>query len=181
MSATHVALLRGVNVGGHTKIGMADLCNLVTKRGFDETRSLLNSGNVVFRSKARSATQLERLFEIETAKQLDLETAFMVRSSAELKAVIANNPFPNEAERDPGHLIVMFLKDAADPDDVKALQDAIRGPEVVRAYGRHAYIVYPDGVGTSRLTITLIEKKLRTRGTGRNWNTVLKLANLLAA
>jgi uncharacterized protein (DUF1697 family) len=62
---------------------------------------------------------------------------------------------------------------------VKTLQAAVRGPETVRAVGRQAYIVYPDGVGKSKLTANLIESKLGTRGTGRNWNTVLKLADLV--
>jgi uncharacterized protein (DUF1697 family) len=72
----------------------------------------------------------------------------------------------------------MFLKEAPSREDVIALQTAIKGREVVRAEGRHAYIVYPDGVGRSRLTNALIERKLGTRGTGRNWNTVLKLGAL---
>ena len=89
--------------------------------------------------------------------------------------MVAGNPFPEEAERDPSHLLVIFLKEAPDRKDVMALQSAIKGREVVRAKGRHAYVVYPDGIGRSRLTSALIEKKLATRGTGRNWNTVLKL------
>jgi len=71
------------------------------------------------------------------------------------------------------------LRRAPDAKAVKALQAAIQGREVVRASGTHLYIVYPDGVGRSRLTNALIEKKLDTRGTARNWNTVLKL-NALA-
>ena len=73
---------------------------------------------------------------------------------------------------------MFFLKDAPDAKDVAALQAAITGPEIVRARGRQAYIVYPAGIGRSRLTITLIERKLGTRATGRNWNTVLKLGAL---
>jgi len=72
----------------------------------------------------------------------------------------------------------MCLRDAPDRAAVAGLQKAIAGREVVRTSGRHAYIVYPDGIGRSRLTVALIEKKLGTRGTGRNWNTVLKLAAL---
>jgi uncharacterized protein (DUF1697 family) len=74
----------------------------------------------------------------------------------------------------------MCLKASPPADRVAALQAAIRGREVVRAAGRHAYIVYPDGIGTSRLTVALIERKLGTRGTGRNWNTVLRLADVLS-
>ena len=70
---------------------------------------------------------------------------------------------------------MFFLKDPPAAKDVAALQATIRGPEIVRAKGRQAYIVYPDGIGRSRLTSALIERKLGTRATGRNWNTVLKL------
>ncbi len=72
----------------------------------------------------------------------------------------------------------MFLKRAANAKDVKAVQAAIAGPETIRADGRHLYIVYPDGIGRSRLTNALLEKKLGIRGTARNWNTVLKIAAL---
>jgi uncharacterized protein (DUF1697 family) len=104
-----------------------------------------------------------------------------VRSAADWRGVIDRNPFPREAEDDPGHLLVMAFKRAPTPGDVKALQAAISGREVVRADGTHAYLVYPDGIGRSRLTTALIEKTLGTRGTGRNWNTVLKLGALVSA
>ena len=71
-----------------------------------------------------------------------------------------------------------FLKGAAEAKDLKALQAAIKGPEIVRGEGRQAYIFYPDGIGRSRLTAAVIEKHLRSRATGRNWNTVLKLGAL---
>lgn len=172
----HIALLRAVNLPSHNQVGMADLRDLLTKQGFADARSLLQSGNLVFRSdRGTSAAQLERLLETEAAKRLGLETDFFVRTAADWKSVIAHNPFREEAHDDPGHLVVMFLKDAAAAKDVKALQAAITGREVVRASGRHAYLVYPDGIGRSHVTIALIEKHLGTRGTGRNWNTVLKL------
>ena len=174
----HLALLRGINVGGHKQVAMADLRALLTQLGLADARSLLQSGNLVFRSEARTGPQLERLLEAEAEKRLALQTDFFVRSAEQWKAVVAHNPFREEAERDPGHLIVLSLKDAPGLKDVKALQAAITGPEVVRAEGRHAYIVYPSGVGRSRLTNALIEKTLGTRATGRNWNTVLKIAAL---
>ena len=75
-------------------------------------------------------------------------------------------------------LLSQLLKQAANAKDVKAVQAAIAGPEIIRAEGRHLYIVYPAGIGKSRLTNALIEKKLGIRGTARNWNTVLKIAAL---
>jgi uncharacterized protein (DUF1697 family) len=177
----HVALLRGINVGGHKPVSMADLRDLLTQLGLGDVRSLLQSGNLVFSVNGRTPAQLERLLEETTATRLGLETDFFVRTAREWKGVVAHNPFPKEAARDPGHLVAMFLKDAPSVTGVKALQQAITGPEVVAPGGKHLYIVYPNGIGRSRLTNALIDKQLGTRGTGRNWNTVLKLARLTTA
>jgi uncharacterized protein (DUF1697 family) len=179
--ATHIALLRAVNLPGHNKVGMADLRKLLADLGFENVQSILQSGNLIFESTGKTPAQLEGLLESEAKKRLGLETPFFVRSAKDWKAVVAGNPFPEEAERDPGHLIVVFLKKEASAKDVAVLQAAIKGREVVRAKGRHAYIVYPDGVGRSKLTNVMIEKKLGSSGTGRNWNTVLKLGDLVGA
>ncbi len=176
--ATYVGLLRAVNLGSHNKIAMSDLREWLTGLGMSNPRTLLQSGNMVFDAAARSAPQLERTLESAAVKQLGLETPFFVRTDREWHGIIADNPFPKEAKTDPGHLVMMCLKDAPGATAVKALQDAIGGRELVRANGRQAYFVYPDGIGRSRLTITLIEKQLGTIGTARNWNTVLKLAVL---
>jgi uncharacterized protein (DUF1697 family) len=176
----HIALLRAVNVGGATSVAMSALRDLAAQLGLEAPRTLLQSGNVVFRSDAWPA-ELERLLEEETARRLGLRTDYFVRSAAEWRAAIDANPFPGAAARDPGHLVVMALKDAPEAEAVAALQAAIKGRETVSAVGRQAYIVYPDGIGRSRLTIRLVEGKLGTRGTGRNWNTVLKLATLAGA
>jgi uncharacterized protein (DUF1697 family) len=172
----HIALLRAINLPRHGQVAMADLRDLLVRLGFTEPRSLLQSGNLVFRTAPISSARLEGVLEAEARKHLALETDFIVRTSTEWREVVAANPFPREAESDPGHLVVMPLKAKADPARVEALRSAIRGREIVRAVGKQLYIVYPDGIGRSRLTVALIEKKLGTRGTGRNWNTALKLA-----
>jgi uncharacterized protein (DUF1697 family) len=174
--ATYIALARGINVGGHNMIAMADLRKLLTRMGFEDTQSLLQSGNLVFRGRIQSTGKLEELLEIEVKKRLSVEPRFFVRTAREWQSIIARNPFPEEAERDPGHLVVMFFKDAPEARALKALQGAIEGSEVIRAEGRQGYVIYPDGIGRSPLTLPLIESKLGTKGTGRNWNTVLKLA-----
>jgi len=176
---THVALIRGINVGGRKMVAMSELRDMLTALGFAEARSLLQSGNLIFRAAGKSAPKLEAMLEAEAAKRLELTTDFFIRTAAEWDEVVAANPFPREAARDPGRLIVVFLKSAPDAKAVKALREAIPGREVIEAKGRQAYIVYPDGMGRSRLTGALIERKLATRGTARNWNTVLKLAALV--
>jgi uncharacterized protein (DUF1697 family) len=174
---THIALLRAINVAGHQNVAMAELRAMFEALGFDDVRTLLQTGNVVFRG-AGSSAALERKLESEAKARLGLETDFMVRTVKELAEAVAENPFPREAERDPGHLVLLFLKDAPKAADVKALQAAIKGRETVETFGKQLYAVYPDGIGRSNLTNKLIEDKLTTRATGRNWNTVLKLAAL---
>jgi uncharacterized protein (DUF1697 family) len=173
-----IALLRGVNVGGHQAVAMSGLRDLLTQLGFVGARSILQSGNLIFRCEARTGVDLESMLETEAQTRLGIRADFLIRNAKEWREVVARNPFRKEAENDPSHLVVMFLKSAANAKDVKAIQAAIAGSEIIRADGRHLYIVYPDGIGRSRLTNALLEKKLGIRGTARNWNTVLKIAAL---
>src|ERR1700733_8408050 len=174
----HIALLRGVNVGGHRTVAMSDLRDLITDLGFSDARTLLQSGNLVFRGNGSGGAALEQLLETEAAKRLGLEADFLIRSAEKWKDVVARNPFPKEAERDPSHLVVMFLKSAVNLKTVSAVQAAIAGRETIRADRGQVYIVYPDGIGRSRVSNVFLEGKLGIRGTARNWNTVLKLAAL---
>ena len=171
-----VALLRGINVGGHKPVSMSDLRDFMTALGLGDVRSLLQSGNLLFSRGRCPAADLEVLLEAEAQKRLGLACDFFVRSGREWDELVADNPFPDEAARDPGHLVAVCLKDAPPEEVVGALRKAIAGKEAVAAVGRILYVVYPEGIGRSKLTHALIEKKLATRGTGRNWNTVLKLA-----
>jgi len=177
--ARFVALLRGINVVGRNRVAMSDLRAFAELLGLAEPTTVLQSGNLVFGDKRRTAAALERLLEKENANHFEAAITYMVRSAKEWRAIVENNPFPKEANRDPGHLLMMALKAPAKASDVAALEAAIQGPEYVCAVEQQLYVVYPNGVGKSKLTHGLIEKKLRTRVTGRNWNTVLKLAELV--
>jgi uncharacterized protein (DUF1697 family) len=171
----YIALLRGINVGGNRKVAMSDLREIVAGLGFEDVCTYLQTGNVVFRGKSVKATRLEQLLESEADKRLGLQTTFFVRTGEEWKATVEHNAFPKQAKNDPGHLVVQFLKNVPSPGAVKALQTASKGPEGIRAKGNRLYIVYPEGIGRSRLTAALMESKLSTVCTGRNWNTVLNL------
>ncbi len=173
-----VALLRGVNVGGRRRVAMSELRSCLVKLGLEDVRTLLQSGSVVFRSHGQSGAVLERFLELEVEKCLGLRTDFIVRSASELSSILQRNPFNDQAKRDPSHLIVFFLKHAPAGQAVEALRESIRGPEILEARGKEVYIVYPAGIARSRLTIDVIEGQLTSRGSGRNWNTVSKLATL---
>lgn len=151
---------------------MADLQEFFAKLGFEDARTLLNSGNVVFSADRRSDATLEKFFEAETEKKFKVKTEFFVRTKQEMQALVADNPFPDEAKNDPGHLLVVFMKDVPDAKDVAAVQAANKGRETLKAIGKHLYVYYPDGVGESKLRLPWI-------GSGRNWNTVLKIVALL--
>jgi uncharacterized protein (DUF1697 family) len=175
---TYIALLRAINVGGNSKIAMADLKAMLADLGYANPQTLLQTGNLIFQSKESSSDKLEAKLELAAAERFDLQTDVLVRTVNEWQQAIAANPFPKEAASDPSHLLIMPLKQAPSKQAVKELQTAIHGRETVAAVGRELYIVYPDGIGRSKLTNKLIETRLGTRGTGRNWNTALKLAAL---
>ena len=177
----HVALLRAINLAGRNRVAMADLRALAGRLKLQNAQTLLQSGNLVFTADTRPAAAVERAFEAASERTFGFAIDFFVRGEDEWRAVVADNPFPREAVRDPGRLVVAFLKDAPKASSGKALQEAIAGNEIVRVKGRHAYIYYPDGQGRSKLTASLIEKMLGTRGTARNWNTILKIAALSRA
>lgn len=176
--ALQIALLRAVNVGGRT-IRMAELRALFAELGFTDTRTLLQSGNVVFNAGTRTGPALEAFLEAETEQQLKLRAEYFVRTAAQWKKAIAQNPFARQAKKDPSHLLLMPMKSAPKKHELAALEAVIRGRERVQAVGGQLYAVYPDGIGRSKLTTQVIERALGTRCTGRNWNTVLKLDALL--
>jgi uncharacterized protein (DUF1697 family) len=179
MAVRRIALLRGVNVAGNKMVAMADLRALLTRLGYGDVQSVLQSGNLVFsvRGAARSCAALESHLEKEVEKALAMKADFHVRTGDEWKSVIDGNPFRAEAARDPSHLLVSFFKAPLVPANVKALQAAITGPERLHADGRHLYMVFPDGMGNSKAA-GLVDKKLAARGTARTWNTVMKLSAL---
>jgi len=175
-----VALLRAVNLPGRNRIGADELRSLAASVGLRDARTLLQTGNLVFRG-GGTGEALEAALERAAALRLGLQTDCFVRTAAQLREVVARNPFPEAARHDPAHLVVSFLKETPTPAAVAALRAAIPGRETVSAVGRHLYAVYPDGIGRSHLTAALMDRKLETRGTARNWNTVLKLADLAGA
>jgi uncharacterized protein (DUF1697 family) len=177
----YIALLRAVNLGGATQISMTALREELVHLGCTGVSSLLQSGNLVFDSTETDAARLEARLESSVERDLHFSTEFMVRSAPEWARIVAGNPFPREATSDPGHLLVTVLKAAPRPAQWTALAAAIPGREKVLGRGREGYFHYPDGVGRSKLTATLIERHLGVRGTSRNWNTVLRLAARVSA
>lgn len=174
---TLAGLLRAVNVGGR-KLLSADLKRVAEALGFVDPTTLLASGNVVFGTEMASAEAAKAL-EAEILKELGLAADVMARDLAELEAVIAGNPFPQQAKDAPNRLMAMFL--SGEPQaGLEALESACVAGEEVRMGPGCLYLYYPAGAGTSKLSNVVIERRLKVRGTARNWNTVGKLRDMLA-
>jgi uncharacterized protein (DUF1697 family) len=173
-----VALLRAINVAGHAPIPMARLREWLTALGYEDVRSYLQTGNLVFSDPHRPRRDLEEHLEAEADRRLHLRTDFLVRTATQWTTILENNPFPAMAEDDPAHLVVVMLKKAPPEARVRDLATRHSGPEELRVGARHLYVTYPAGIGTSRLTLARIEATLAIRGTARNWNTVRALAAL---
>ncbi len=168
--AEFVALLRAVNVGGTGKLAMADLVTMCEQAGFTGVKTYIQSGNVVFRSRAGEASVQANL-ERALAAKLGKPVAVFVRRAAELDQVLADNPFKAAP---PSRVMVVFLAKAPPVDTLAAVQ-ASAGEQVALG-ARELYIWYPDGQGTSKLKVPGM-----AAGTARNINTVTKLAAMAHA
>ena len=177
----YIVLLRAVNLGGVTQVAMARFREILEDLGLTEVRTLLQSGNAVGRADAWTAPALEAAVEKELTQSYGRAAEVFVRSAGEWSAILAANPFPREAETDPARLVLTLLKSPPSAAAWRSLDAAIEGREYARGRGREAYIVYPDGIGRSKLTAQRIERSLGCRGTSRNWNTVRKLAAAASA
>ncbi|HWA60276.1 MAG TPA: DUF1697 domain-containing protein [Caulobacteraceae bacterium] len=178
-SDIRIALLRAVNVGGTGKLPMAGLRALASDLGFGAARTMLQTGNLVFESDAEPPA-LEARLQAALADRFRLQTRVFVRAAADWNAAIAANPFADAAREDPSHLLLLPLTAPVSGEALEGLAAAIRGRERVAAEGLHAYAVYPDGIGTSKLTMAILERFLGPT-TGRNWNTALKIAAAAAS
>lgn len=170
-------LLQGINVGGR-KLPMAELKALVEALGYGEVRTLLASGNVVFAAEGGAAA-IEKALEAALEAH-GLKTDVLVRDHAELAAILAANPFPDAAEAHPNHLLVHFHRDPVPGEPLARLPELHDGPERLHAIGRELYVDYPEDVGHSKLPQAMARAKFPKRATARNWNTVNKLAAMLA-
>lgn len=185
---THVALLRGINVGGGGKVPMAELRKLATTLGYDEVSTYIQSGNMIFTPPHEDSAALAAELQAAIAENFGVRTTAVVLSRTELGRVISVNPYPDEPELRYVHAVFM----TADPDD--ALRTRVAEATDLAAskgsrdettiIGRTLYLHTPDGFGTSELARDLL---LSRRGnplataTARNWATVTKLAALCDA
>lgn len=174
MSKSHVALLRGINVGGNKKVDMAGLRALLSEFGYADVRTLLNSGNAVFIADTEpAAAPIERAI----LARFGFEVAVVLRTGAEIAGIIAHNPFADMA-KDGSRYFVSFLARPLPSGALADLDAAAYQPELVHVTKSEIYCWLPAGLTDSPLMKQFTEKKLGVPATARNWNTVTKLAAL---
>lgn len=175
MSATWVALLRGINVGRNQRVAMADLRALLERHGFDEVRTHLQSGNAVFTGAKGGARELEAKIAAAIADDLDLDVKVVVRRAGELAAVVDANPFVAEGV-DPKELHVVFLSSAPSKAKLAGVDRDEVAPDRFAPGDRVLYLHLPDGVMASRLPNW--ERLLGLTVTVRNWRTTTRLREI---
>jgi len=174
----YVSLLRGINVGGHKKILMADLRRTYDALGFAPVQTYIQSGNVVFRGAPGSAESVAQRIEEAIMADFGFQVRVMLRTAEELEDVVRGNPFLAEGA-DPSRLHVTFLAEAASAQAMDEFASFRMGPDELRLVGREAYLHCPGGMGRTKLTPTFIERSFGSPTTTRNWrtvNTVLAMA-----
>jgi len=173
-----ISMLRAVNVGGHNKIKMDALRDLCASLKLRDPQTYVQSGNVVFFAEDRNLVALGRRIEQAIERKFGIRPDVILRTAAELRDVIARNPFASRPGIEPGKLLVTFL--ARHPSaEVRSKLLAIKtDPEELRIDGRELYTYFPNGMGRPKLSWPLVERTLAIPGTGRNWNTVNRLLEM---
>jgi uncharacterized protein (DUF1697 family) len=171
---THVALLRGINVGGKAKLPMNELAAIFTAAGAHGVRTYIQSGNVVF--EADAAEPVVEAVTRQIATSYGYPGRIVLRSADEMRKAYARNPFAGA----PLELLhVYFLADMPAAAAIKAL-DSERSPgDSFAVVGREVYLHMPQGMARTKLTNAYFDKKLKTVSTARNWNTVGKLVEMI--
>jgi uncharacterized protein (DUF1697 family) len=171
----NVALLRGINLGAHQKIAMADLRRLLDGLGYEDVRTHLQSGNAVFTSASGKPAALAARISRAIADELGLDVKVLVRTAAEVHAAIEANPLPVP---EPAKFFATFLSEQPAPERLADIDPAGFAPEEFAVGDRVIYVWCPNGMQKAKLTHGFWERRLKVVATARNWNTVTRLAEL---
>jgi uncharacterized protein (DUF1697 family) len=176
--AVMICMLRGVNLAGKRKIKMEALRALFESLGLGDVKTLLQSGNVVFRTERGDLVALTKKIESAIEQKFGFRSDVILRTSSELRDAIAKNPFAKRAGIDASRLLVSFLVSEPEAEARGNVMRIKAEPEELRIDGREVYIYFPNGMARPKLSMALVERTLKTSWTGRNWNTVRKLLEM---
>ena len=176
---THLALLRGINVGGKNILPMKDLAGMFADAGCENVRTYIQSGNVVFDAPS-GRLKIADMVAASIEKRFGFRIPVILRTSEQLRQTITSNPFL-KAVTDHRWLHVYFLADSPAAKAIAGLDAARSAPDAFHVLGREIYLHVPNGMGRTKLTNAYFDAKLSTVCTARNWATVLKLMEMMQA
>ena len=170
--AIYIALLRGINLGPHKRIKMDRLRQSFKALGFDQVKTYIQSGNVVFKSGRASAAGLGKRIERQLLSDFGFSVSVILRTEEEIGKLIRNNPLLKDRDIDSSKLHVAFLADAPAPAAVKQLEALTVPPDRACCLGKELCLYFPNGVSGSSLWKHPLDRVLSVTTTTRNWNTV---------
>ncbi|MEP5254374.1 MAG: DUF1697 domain-containing protein [Winogradskyella arenosi] len=171
----YIALLRGINVGGHRKIAMAELRSLLSEAGFAKVKTYIQTGNVGFQAKAQDKLVLKARLEKLIREGFGLDVPVVVLTQQELKAIFDQNPYKAEDQK---QNYFVLLSAVPREEDVLEASKKIYPHDVYSIHGPCIYLYCPQGYGQTKFNLSYFEKKLHVNATGRNYNTIVKLLSL---
>jgi uncharacterized protein (DUF1697 family) len=172
--STFIALLRGINVGGHNKIPMAGLRELAGALGWSGVRTYIQSGNVIFEADGPAA-RLEEALQEGIGARFGLDVPVIVRAAAEWPVYVAGNPYPEASTAEPNRVMLGLSKAAPAPGAAAGLRERAADGERVEQVGDALWLHFPGGSGRSKITPALLDRLAGSPVTMRNWRTVLEL------
>jgi uncharacterized protein (DUF1697 family) len=173
-----IAMLRAVNLVSHNRINMDALCELCTSLKLRDPQTYVQSGNVVFRTSERELARVAKRLGDGIEREFGFRTDVIVRSTAEMRDVVARNPFAKRRGIEPKRLLVLFFGVDPGAGAREKILSIKADAEELRLDGRELYIYFPTSIGRSKVSTPAIERMLKTPGTGRNWNSVTKLLEM---
>jgi len=172
-----IALLRGINLAGHHKVKMEDLRKLCESLKLRNAQTYVQSGNLVFRTDEKDTVRLAKRMEDAIERKFGFRAGVVLRTTAELRDLIARSPFGKRKGLEPSKLNVTFLACDLAKDTCDQILQIKAEVEEIKLGRRELYVYFPDGMGRSKLTAVL-DRTLKKAGTVRNWNTVTKLLEM---
>jgi uncharacterized protein (DUF1697 family) len=172
---TYIALLKGINVGGHKKVPMADLRELLTKSGFENVQTYIQSGNVILQSSKSDISVIENNIQESIMDHFGFEISVLVKTRSDLKRIFTDSPFSEEKKK---ASYFMMLQNTPDDDLVKIASEKVYEGEEYKILKDCIYFFCEKGFGQAKFNANFFERKLKTFATARNYNTMVKLLSL---
>ncbi len=174
MTVRYLVMPRGINVGTHNLVPMAELRSKLADEGYCNIATVLRSGNVIVSAESDRPDEVAGAMQRLLSDEIDVNVPCVVRTASQIRGVLERNPL-QEIVSDPSRYLVNFLSEEPDPDAVGALLEEDHSPEAIAIKGTEAYIWTPDGVNAMTLSYAYLEKRFSVVATARNWNTLERI------